>query len=201
MRNYILVLLTVVCLGLAGCASPHMKSVDPMTMNTAISQEEAAIVFFRAETFAFAVQAPVLEVKDNGELEFIAIISAGAKFFHKTTPGKHLYLIDGEFGYFLDATLEGGKTYYSYVVPKTGWWGARFLFSPVTAEAILSDTFKKDLAWCDWRENTPEGHLWFAKERGRLQGRYANLIVRYEQFKPEDKTTMLPEFGTTIPAL
>jgi hypothetical protein len=200
MRKFSLVLIaTISALGMTGCASRLMKPVDPAAMSTTIAQDEAAIVFFRATSFGGAIQAPVLEVTDN-QLRFVAIVSSGAKFLHKTTPGNHLYLIDGEFGYFMESSLEGGKTYYAYVIPKMGWWKARFVFAPVKDSELNSETFKKDLSWCDWYENTPEGQQWFIKERDRLEKRYSDLIRQYSNTESGDKVVMLPEYGTAMPA-
>ncbi len=197
MRKIIAILAAVICLGLTGCASKLMQPVDPAAMNDVVGADETAVVFFRATSFGGAIQAPVLEVDENGKLKFVAIVSAGAKFLHRTSPGKHLYLIDGEFGYFMDADLEAGKTYYAYVTPKIGWWKARFVFTPVSDTA--AETFRKDLAWCDWYENTPEGLQWFISEQGRLEKRYSDLIQKYSSFKPEDKIKMLPEYGAALP--
>ncbi|MDR3073294.1 MAG: hypothetical protein LBV01_01045, partial [Deltaproteobacteria bacterium] len=148
--------------------------------------------------FGGAVQAPVLEVVGD-RLQFIAMVDAKVKFLHKTAPGKHLYLIDGEFGYFMEADLDGGKTYYAYVDPRIGWWKARFMFIPVTRNDLTADTFKKDFAWCVWHENTPEGHQWFAGEQQRLEARYSDRIRDYSRSRPEDKVRMLPEYGVVAP--
>jgi hypothetical protein len=174
-----------------------IQPIDPVSVDTAVSQDESAIVFFRATSFGGAVQAPVLEVNEDGSLKFVTIVSAGAKLLHKTTPGKHLYLIDGEFGYFLEADLEGGKTYYSYITPKFGWWRARFLFAPVRNPDDA--TFRKDFAWCEWYANKPEGQQWFVKAKGNLEKRYSDIIEEYADSPAEDKTFMLPEYGRTMP--
>ena len=198
MRKVLLIVAATLCLGLTGCASHLMKPADMAGISKPLADNESAIVFFRATNFGGAIQAPVLEVRNDGTLQFIAIVSSGAKFLHKTEPGKHLYLIDGEFGYFMEATLEGGKTYYTYVMPKMGWWRARFIFGPVAN--VQDETVQKDLAWCKWYENTPEGQQWFSEQKDRLEQRYANLIQRYSTFKPEDKVTMPPTYGTPEPA-
>ena len=192
-------LLVIGFLGLAGCASNSMRPVtDIAAITKPLSQDEAAIVFFRPSALAQAIQAPVLEVVGD-QLQFVALIPFGTKFLHKTTPGKHLYLIDGEFGYFMDSDLEGGKTYYACVDPRIGWWRARFVFVPVTSQDFTGDKFTTDFARCNWYENSHESLRWFENEEIRLKNRYADLIQKYSSFKPEEKTKMLPEYGVALP--
>ncbi|MDR3175917.1 MAG: hypothetical protein LBU06_05240 [Desulfovibrio sp.] len=198
MKKYLVFFIAVMNLWMTGCASNLMQPVDPAVINTAISQKESGIVFFRPSALGGVFHSPVLEVKQDGSLNFIANVAAKAKFLHKTNPGKHLYLIDGEFGYFMEAELDAGKIYYAYVIPKIGWWRPRFDFTPVTNMDLISETFQSDFAQCKWYENTMEGNNWFLSNKPSLEKRYSNLIYRYQNIKLENKVKMLPEYGSRV---
>jgi hypothetical protein len=50
----------------------------------------------------------------------------------------------------LEATLDPGKIYYVEVDPNMGVMKARFSLLPQDLNKIQSDSFKKDLAKCEW---------------------------------------------------
>ncbi len=197
MRRLLLIFAAVLCLGMTGCASKLMQPVDPAAMNDTVQPDEAGIVFFRATTFGGAIQAPIIEASEGGKLNFVAIVSAGKKYLHRTTPGKHLYVVGGESSEMLEADMDAGKTYYVYVSPRMGWVKARFVFMPVPNAS--DEAFKKDLAWCDWVQNTPEGQAWFSDNLPSLQAKYADAQKEHNEAKPEDKKVIKPEYGTLTP--
>ncbi len=198
MRKLVLFFMVVMCAGMMGCASKFMQPVDPAAMNTAVSQDESVIVFFRATSVGGGIQAPVIEASEDGKLSYVAIVSAATKYLHRTTPGKHLYVVGGESSEMLEADMEAGKTYYAYVSPRMGWWKARFAFVPVPD--ATDESFKKDLAWCKWVQNTPGGETWFQDNLPSLQTKYTDALKEHQEAKPEDKKIIRPEHGSTLPA-
>lgn len=198
MKKITLVLLALVLASsVSGCASKLMQPADPVLAEMQPGPDAAKIVFFRSTSFGGAVQAFLCEEKD-GELAFVAIVSAGAKVAHTTTPGKHVYLTGAENGKLMEADLEGGKTYYAYVSPRMGWWKARFVFEPVTRETLTTEDFRKDLAWCDWREPNPEGREWFAANLPSLREKYAEALEDFGK-NPEERKLLRPEDGAGVP--
>lgn len=197
MKRFVVGLLAVACLAMVGCSSKLMQSADPTIAESHPGPDEAKIVFFRATTFGGAIQSWVCEEKE-GELEYIAIVSAGAKVAHTTTPGKHMYLTGAENGELLEADLEGGKTYYTYVSPRMGWWKARFVFDPVSGERLSTNAFKKDLAWCDWREPNQDGQIWFRDNLPSLRSKYIDALGDYTK-NPDERKILKPEDGSEVP--
>lgn len=197
MRKTLLFLVGVAFLGLTGCASKLMQPVTPAAMNDSVSLNESAIVFFRATNFGGAIQAPVIEAAEDGKINFVAVVSAATKYLHRTSPGKHLYVVGGESSEMLEADMEAGKTYYAYVSPRMGLWKARFVFTPVPD--VTDESFKKDLAWCNWVQNTPDGEQWFLENQQSLREKCADALKEHQEAKLEDKKRVLPGYGSPVP--
>lgn len=182
---------------LCGCSSKLMQPADSTLSESQPAPDESKIVFLRATSLGGAVQAFVCEEK-AGNLEYIAIISSGAKVAHVTTPGKHIYFTGAEHGELLETDMEGGKTYYASISPRMGWWKAGFAFVPVTSNELLSKRFKDDLAWCDWREPNQEGQAWFRENLPSLKTKYIDALEEFTRY-PEKRKVLKPEDGTKTP--
>ena len=217
MRKLFLLLMVIASAGMTGCGSAYIKRVDPAVMNTNISNNETAVVFFRPTSFGSQDTTFIFEI-ENENLKFVAFASSGVKTLHKTTPGKHLYLVSGgKPGYynFMEANLAPGKTYYAYVSKRTSAASAalpiiaagvfapllhtdignQYSFFPVTASDLSSEKFKKDFADCMWYENRK--HI----EENGFEKYYTELIKGYSTLKPEEKILVRREYGTNIPIL
>jgi hypothetical protein len=168
MRKAILVLAAVaVCVVLAGCASKHMEVTAIGQNEGALTENEAAIVFFRDSILGGAIQAPVVESK-GAEVEFVSIMSLNTKFLHKTTPGKHIYVVGGESSNLLEADLAPQKFYYVRVDPKMGFAKARFAFEPVL---VADEKLQKALAGCKWVTSGATAQAWFNENKANLRGK------------------------------
>ncbi|MDL2306648.1 hypothetical protein LJC48_01280 [Desulfovibrio sp. OttesenSCG-928-C06] len=185
-------LLPLVLLMLYGCSSSHMADVAPAEMSEAVAVEESAIVFLRATNMGGAVQAPVIEVSEEGP-EFVAIVSAAKKVMHRTAAGKHVYVIGGESSGALKADLAPGKIYYVYVEPKLGLWKARFVMVPVKPGELAKDSFKKDLGWCKWSKPGPTAEAWFRQNMSSMSEK------AQEALKENNIPQILPEDGVDSP--
>lgn len=198
MKKNLTLLVLVFLLGLTGCASDLMQPAEPESMTTTLAPNEAAIVFFRSSFVGGAVQAPVVDAT-NGKLKYIGIVSSGTKIRHKTTPGKHQYLVGGESSELLEADLEGGKTYYTYISPRIGLMKARFVFVPVTKEDQVTDSFKSDLAGCAWHSSKPEGESWFQENRPDMESKYGEALEQHRSAPPEEKKIIRAQDGINVP--
>jgi hypothetical protein len=180
----------------SGCAgkSDYMQPAVLSQADTALTQDEAAIVFFRPSTFGFLIQAPIAEFAD-GELKLVSIVSAKSKVFYKTTIGKHFFIVGGEGNELLEADIEGGKTYYSYIQPQLGLVKARFAFKPVTDIALKSQDFLDDLNACTWHTNKPEAQAWFFENKESMLNKYQSALTKHQEAEPKDKKIILPEYG------
>jgi len=114
---------------LAGCQSTLMEPVVEQ-VPTNVKEGSSRIVFMRSAFVGQAIQASVFEIK-NDVPNFIGIISNDTKISFDTTPGEHMFMVVGESADFLKAELTEGKTYYSVVSPRMGFWKARFSLHPV----------------------------------------------------------------------
>lgn len=119
--------------------------------------------------------ALIFEVTDD-EPQFVTISSIGTKIFYKTSPRKHVYLMDGDFGYFMDANLEAGKIYYVYISRRMGWVRDRFIFEPVSPSELKRADVIRTISKCDWYENSPEGEQYFSEKKPYIIQRYQGLI-------------------------
>lgn len=193
MKRSLLYCFLVFLLAATGCASKHMQPLAPSAVPVKpLEANETAIVFLRSTNFGGAIQAPIVKMVD-GKLQYIAILSAGAKFRYVTTPGKHTFLVGGESGHILEAIVDGGKTYYVRVDPKMGFWKARFEFIPVPATEVMGDAFKKDMAWCQWSANKPDAHLW-------LTDNMASMLEKYATAQQKGKRIIMSaNYGVTQP--
>jgi hypothetical protein len=178
----------------SGCAGKDVPGrsayVEPATLSqadTALTQDEAAIVFFRPVGYGFAgTQAPIAEFINNN-LRFVTILTSHSKVFYKTTPGKHTFVVGGRFAELLEAELEGGKTYYVYVIANGGNVKAVFTFEPVSAEETKTEKFIKDFGTCSWNKNVPNiAELWFAKNKPSMERKYIYALKEH-QSKPTGK--------------
>lgn len=205
---FVLCLLAVLGI-MSGCGrSSHMQeSVPPATGG--VPGDKAAIVFYRPH--GDATQAPIAEYVD-GDVNYVAIVSAKTKFLHLTTPGKHVYVVGGESSHLLEANLEGGKIYYVKVVAKMGMWKGRFGFSATTpadmekvevedvreALGVVRKSFvreKRNLSWCKWYENGPSAETWFQANKDSMLAKYAAALADFNKEDEEDRAIVRPEYG------
>lgn len=197
MKRASLFLVIVFVAVLSGCSSKYMQPADPGAAETQPGPGEAKIVFFRATSLGGGIQSWVCEERE-GKLAYIAVVSAGAKIAHMTTPGKHMYMTGAENAELLEATLEEGKTYYAYIAPRVGWWKARFVFEPVRNDMLQTATLKKDLAWCEWRESNADAQVWFRDNLPSLNDKYIEALADFMK-KPAERKILRPEDGSAVP--
>ena len=160
------VLLLLALLALTACSTKTSYMSPLIEEPKMIQSDESAIVFMRPSVFGGAIQAPIAEIKDDG-LVFVAISSSGTRILHKTTPGKHLYLVGGESAHLLEADLEAGMVYYVYVKAIRGLWKARFQFNPVTD--LTDKSFRKDYIKCKWYTENEKAEQWFQENYKSLE--------------------------------
>jgi len=125
---------------LSGCQSTLMEPVaEQAQTNAPVGQ--AQVVFMRSAFIGQAIQASVYDIT-SGTPEFIGIVSNDTKVSYMTSPGEHMFMVVGESADFLKANVLDGKTYYSVVSPRMGFWKARFSMHPVRNDE--SAKFKYD---------------------------------------------------------
>jgi len=125
---------------LSGCQSTLMEPVADQVQTNA-GAEQSQVVFIRSAFIGKAIQASVYDIS-SGTPEFIGIVSNDTKVSYMTSPGEHMFMVVGESADFLKANVLAGKTYYTVVSPRMGFWKARFSMHPVRNDATAK--FKYD---------------------------------------------------------
>ena len=181
---------TVVCLLSSGCAG-LMR--DAPTQQIGQSRpDEAKVVFMRSSMVAAAIGCDLFEVV-NGELKFIGQLPTGNKVAYETTPGRKVFMAYGTAADFMLADVSAGKTYYSIVRPNWGTGG----FAPTP----IRDRNAEFHGWLSGTKliepNPKEAEAWFAENKQRLQGIYADYWGRFERKSETEKAerTLMPQDG------
>jgi hypothetical protein len=121
--------IVVAALLLGGCAGSS-RHMTPTAAATGPAPGKALIIFMRPSKFAFAIDAPVFLMQEEGEV-FLGMASASTRFDYQVAPGNYELMVSGEVAEFLDATVAAGKTYYVIVEGRMGTWKSRFSLHPV----------------------------------------------------------------------
>lgn len=188
-----LILLTAVLMlaaWMAGCGSP-MRKVPVASLDDPLGQNESAIVFFLNKPDGM-VRVPVVEVLPGDKYRLVSVMPNRSRYLHKTTPGKHLYLIDGPLGFFLEANIEGGKFYYVSIAEIRP---NQLKMYPMTKGEVQSEVYGRTT----WYENTKKSQDWFAENEARIERRYENLLRHRERgsLGPGRVEILPPGYGTT----
>ena len=180
---------------LAGCAgsSKYMRDIPDPDIAYAPAANEAIVVFMRPSTFGFAIQSGVFDVTTD-ENEVIGIVSAKKKLAHRTTPGKHLFMVTGETADFMQAELRAGKTYYALVTPRMGAWKARFSLAAVHGD-MEPGKLNEWRNSCTWVETTEATRQWAKQNAGSIQKKREGSIEKWMAKPSADKPTLSPEDG------
>lgn len=202
MNQFKMIAVALILVGFAsGCAtrSALVQTVDEPAHQVASGQAE--IVFMRPSSYAAAVQASVYDVTD-GQLEFIGIVSQGTRINFAVTPGERRFMVIAENADFMEAQLDGDKTYYALVAPRMGVWRARFSLLPVRKDpdarySMLTPDFDRWLERTEWVEMAPAAQSWFQSNRSSIQSKKASYMERWNRMAPHDKEvlTLSPEDG------
>ena len=139
-----------VCLALACASDPGSNISDKMEnlgpVRTAQPPPgDAIMIFVRPTEDRAGTQATVYEIASDGD-HFVGVSSGSTRLQWRMNPGQHLFMVLGESADFLKATVDGGKTYYMEVVPRFGYFKARFSFRAVRREELGGP------AWAEWQK-------------------------------------------------
>ena len=213
MRKFFLLLMVITFTGMTGCASQRIERIDPAQVNETVRPDEAALVFYQSMGLHFTpksfipfvgpslsqAMAPIMETNEDGKLTPITYIITGCKFFHKTTPGKHFYLLGGNPVEILEANLEAGKTYYVRISQSSGL-NIHFDFHPVTDPANdLPKEINSRIMYPPMK-NTPAGEQRLLEDKASLQAESLSALKRHNEENLGDKKIIRPEYGIIAPA-
>lgn len=195
------VVLACVMSGLiCACASTKMIDAEQQSL-AAPPADEALIVFLRPSATGGAVQSAVYDATDGGA-EFVGILSSGKKLAHLVKPGQHTFMVVSEAADFLEAEVEGGKTYYAMVTPRMGAWRARFSLHPVHNGGpgryqVDSSEFRKWNSRTKLSRNTPKSYAWAEENHDSVVQKQREYWEVWQQKSPADlaQRTLNPSDG------
>jgi hypothetical protein len=198
--NFVRLFILSITLIFAGCASNPMQVVSnqalPQTTN-----DKAQVVFVRSSFLGNAINASIYDVT-SGEPIFIGVIANETKIAYPTNAGKHLFMVVSEAADFLEAEVVAGKSYYSIITPRMGFWKARFSMWPVkndgsTKYNTASKEFQKILISTKLVENSEKSNAWFKKHQQDIRSKYLEYLPVWQQKSAEDlaKRTLLKSDG------
>lgn len=189
LRNYLAFALVAITLLLSGCGSNPMKVADDQHL-ALMNNNESQIVFMRSTFVGSAISASLYDVT-SGEPEFIGIINNGTKVAYATKPGKRVFMVVSEAADYLEANLEGGKTYYSIVTPRMGAWVARFSMWPIRNGSsgdysTKSKDFESWLSGTKLVTNSEKSEAWFEKNEKSIQAKHEKYWPAWQEKSQDD---------------
>jgi hypothetical protein len=182
-------LAAITILLISGCATTKMVVASNQEMLIP-DQDTSQVIFLRSSFVGSAIQASVFDVT-TGEPDFIGILSNESKLAWTGAPGQHVFMVVSEAADFMEANLDGGKSYYAMVTPRMGAWKARFSMHPVRASGgnfqHTSDEFKTWLENSNFVENTPESEAWFNENRDSIKSKQADYWAVWQKKTDADR--------------
>ena len=185
MKKIVQLLFAASLLLMTGCASSKMMALPEGTDPLAADPGKATIVFMRPSAFGGAIQSYVF-LYDDEKPEFVGIVSTNYKIAYQVAPGRHLFMVMGENGDFLDADVAANHLYHVIVEPHIGFMSARFSLDPVPKSDVGTKDFKDDLDECHFVTNTPESLQWFERKRDAVVAKYNSYYPDWAA-DPEDQ--------------
>ena len=139
---------------LAACSTTgYMRDAQPTPPP---GPDEAKVIVYRTATFGGAENFPVYELQDDHDGKLLGFTETDRYFEVHCTPGKHQFLTWGEGEAFIEADLEGGRTYFIRAYSKFGVLAARPGFAPVGRESEYWPEIEGTLSTLQCRELDPE---------------------------------------------
>jgi len=185
---------------MAGCASVPMDIAPEQTL-VEVKPDESQVVFFRDSFVGSAIGSSIYDVKGD-DAQFLGVLGNGNKIAVKTEPGIHLFMVVSEAADFMNADLNGGKTYYAIVTPRMGVWKARFSMWPVntdpTSEFNTTDgKLEKWMADPTLVTTSDAARAWYQKNRGSIESKMREYLPVWNQKSAADmeKRALKPEDG------
>lgn len=120
----------------AAPAAAPAATLTPVSTAPVAAAAEAKVIFMRATNYGGNVAASVFDVTSSGEAKFIGILRPQNKIVYPVQPGQYTFMVVSEAADFMQATVVGGKTYYTLITPRMGAWKARFSFKPVRGDEL-----------------------------------------------------------------
>jgi hypothetical protein len=125
-------ILALLPMALAACSTTgYMRDTKP---SPPPGPDEAKVIVYRTAAFGGAEHFPVYELRDH-DGKLLGFTETDRYFEYRCPPGRHLFVTWGEGEAYIEAELEGGKTYFIRAYSKFGVLSARPGFAPVARDS------------------------------------------------------------------
>jgi len=178
----------------AGCTTTgYMRDAQP---SAPPGPDQAKVVVYRTAAFGGGDHFPVYEYIDC-EGKLLGFTETDCYFEYFCDPGTHVFLTWGEGDAFIEAELEGGKTYYIRAYSKFGLAAARPGFAPVARDSVEWRRLEETLPRLKCRQLDPAE---VAKFERRKEERLKEAQAKFEEGRQSPRY-LKPEDGKGEPAL
>lgn len=166
-----------------------MAQVPDSETVSAPSPDKALVIFMRPSMVGGAIQATLYD-----ELAYVGTISSKTRIAYETVPGEHMFMVIGESADFMKADLLAGKTYYAAIIPRIGFWKARFSFRPQNGQ-ISEDELQSWLGDTKQVRISDEGLKWAQDNEPSIRQKKAEYLPKWESKPDPDKQILNPSSG------
>jgi hypothetical protein len=136
---------------------------------------KCVLVVMRPERHVGVARAPrvsLYRITPDSE-EFLGVLGTGQRLSYVSPPGDQLFMVvGGENADFMQAHLDAGKTYYSFVKPRMGVLRPRYSLFPVRradSDFTFDDKdFTRCFAKCEWRDEA-ESRQWYEDNKSSVE--------------------------------
>ncbi len=181
-----MIILSLLTLNACGFKSNLMTPAQN-DQSTNLADNISRITFYRPSSFGAAIQAPIVE-QENSEIKLCGIASYGTKFHYIVNPGKHDFIIGGEYASLLKAEIAPNKNYYVKVIPMMGFWKARFCFEPMSQNQLKEEKIRKEIKSCSLVTPNESAKTWLLENRNSLIIKANEAKKSFENIKEKDKS-------------
>ena len=169
---------------------------------------EALVVFVRPPAYITIIdygRIPVFEAKKSdsvtetvgkeSEPEIIGILPVRTMVAYHVDPGRHLFMVLGQFADFMTADVLPNRTYYVFALARPGKFRALYSLKAVDKQEQGSKDFKEIIASFKWVVKTPEALNYAASNMAAIRSRQDESYRVWIQKAESERPRLLPDDG------
>jgi hypothetical protein len=157
--------------------------------NTVPGADDAVVVFARLSEERGFDQVSIFEVDEENRAVLIGILAAFKKIAHRTTPGRHLFMLIGGDADFMTANIEAGKLYYVAVML------ADHAFTLQPVHAAEHEELGERLAHTGWVETTPDSMAWARDNAQDIEAKRFKYYGIWRRKPSFERLALFPDDG------
>jgi len=195
----------------ASCAGTGKNMQPAGGVITAVTKDQAGVVFIRPSPGASGVRSIIFELVEGAPPMLVGVLPARRKLFYRTIPGAHLFMVIGEkdedkppFGIipeahkrialgdsvdFMPADLVPGAIFYAKAAVRRGLANLSFSLRPLSPEEPRVDGW---LAATEWVVRSEEAARWARENAKAIEEKKDEYLPKWRAEPPSDR----PELGS-----